>query len=274
MHKRWYHLGMGWIKRQLDKPSPIEWMGVVAVVVAGLAAVWAWLADFFTSEFAWTFIPITVALISVVLFGANQILQIKERLKKPSPTGISEDDLEPTISGWLLRTGYKISKIESSEALFTFNVTDDYRQNISVTRFKDDPDRLTIFEGYVLSADQINALASLPTDVASEIFEDLRIDLASFDIELITEPTEKDEREGQAMRFFLQDKVAFEFHFNEDNFFERLSYVRRATTVVSEYLRRALRISAALPQESCKEGSPSEEAERECPETGKDCRGC
>ena len=264
-------MGMGWIKRQLDKVSPLEWMVVGVVVLAGLAAVWAWLADFFTSEWAWTFIPITVALTSVVLFGANQILQIKKRLKKPSPTGVSEDDLEPTISGWLLRTGYKISRDDSDTEFFTLQATDGFGRNINITRFKDDPDRLSIFEGYNLSGDQINALVSLPKEVASEIFEDLRIDLAGFDIELSTVPDKENE---PATSFFLHDRVVFGYHFNEDNFFERLSYVRRATTVVSEYLRRALRISAATPQEKCMEDSPTEEAERECPETGKDCPGC
>lgn len=239
---------MGWIKRQFEKISPIEWMVIGAAVLAGLAAVWAWLADFFTSEFAWIFLPASVVLVSAVAFGVNQVMQIKDRTKKPTSTGVLPEELESTLSGWLLKTGFQISKIESSDAFFTFKVTDSYRQNISITRFKDDPDRLTIFEGYVLSADQINALVSLPKDVASEIFEDSRIDLAGFDIELSTVPDKDNE---PATSFFLHDWMVFGFHFNEDNFFERLSYVRRATTVVSEYLRRALRISATMPQENC-----------------------
>lgn len=259
------------IKRQLEKISPIEWMGIVAAVLVGLAVVWAWLADFFTSEFAWTLIPISVVLISAVLFGANQILQIKERRKKPSATGVSEEELESTVSGWLLKTGYKINKSESDESFFTFTATDGSGRNISVTRFKDEPDRLCVHEGYIFTASQNDALEKLPANVYSEILEDLRIALASFDIDLTGGPNAED---AEATNFTLYDRIVFGFHFSEDDFFERLRYVRRATTVVSEYLRRALRISAAMTQEPDTEDSPSEEAELEHPETGKDCPGC
>ncbi|MAF39793.1 MAG: hypothetical protein CL696_13095 [Chloroflexi bacterium] len=202
---------------------------------------------YFQSVPVYLYIPLGLYSFVLALAAVSLSLHIKDRSKKASPSGVSVEALESTISGWLLKAGYRITRSATPDSFFTLSAIDTLGRNVSVTRLKIDPDRLSIYEGYTLSNNQINALGSLSEDVSAEIFEDLRIDLANFDIELGAIPEKEDE---PATIFYLRDRVVFEFLFNEDRFFERLSYVRRATTVVSEYLLRALRISEATSQEN------------------------
>lgn len=243
-----------WVKDTVTQlPRQFVWALLGAFIVGAGADI----IGFYQSIPVFLYLPLGLACAVLTLMAIIMILQIRDRFKKEKVGGLSEEDLEKTLSEWLLMAGYQVSRSDSPADIFTLVATDKLGRNINITRLIDDPDRLSIYEGYTLSDDQINALASLSQDVSAEIFEDLRIDLATFDIELGTVPEALDK---PATNFYLRDNVIFAFLFSEDEFFRRLSYVRRATTVVTEYLRRALRISAAKSQGRSGEDLPTEEA--------------
>jgi hypothetical protein len=112
-------------------------------------------------------------------------LQLRDR-NKQGKSGVVAEALEDTLTIWLINGGYSVRKSDSEDSFFTLFAKDAVNREFGVTRLKSDPERISIWEGYTLSDEQLKAITLLPPDVYSEVAEDMRIDIAAFDIEVGT----------------------------------------------------------------------------------------
>jgi hypothetical protein len=103
-----------WLKSQIDKMSPWDWVSVAVAVVGGLIALWVTHArGWFESDFAPLIVPVVVFTIMCGLVGARQLdAMVRARHPKGNP-GIG---LESKIKQWLDESGYSVGS-ETHEGL-------------------------------------------------------------------------------------------------------------------------------------------------------------
>ena len=99
----------------------------------------------------------------------------------------------------------------------------------------------------------MTAFGRIDKDVYQEILEDMRISLASFEVATGSIPRS----DSQPAAFYTRVRVVYRYFFGIDDLLESISYVRRATTVLAEYIRRVLRLAG--------EGSQDQEGEQPPP---------
>lgn len=237
-----------WLLSMLkEAPSKIVWVILAPVVLAAAAAIIA----FLQSIPVYLYIPLSSVTFASMLVMIYVILQLRDRYKQDK-SGITEESLEKTLSTWLLNAGYSLTKFEDKHAYFNLSARDVVNEEVRITRLKSDPDRISIYKLLILSREQVQAIANLPLDVYSGIVEDIRINIAAFDIEASGLPDKQQSYNAEnntfnVTTFYLRDRVDFRNQFDVERFYQRIHFVNRATTVVSEYLRRLLRLGQQYP---------------------------
>jgi hypothetical protein len=238
-------------------PGGIIWSAVGTLVFNGGAAMLGVVA----SIPLWLYIPLISVTTAASLVIANQILQFRDRYRQ-GRSGIPEEHLEQTILQWLAN-GYSVKKPDkvSEDAYFTWIATDAVGREFGVTRLKSDPERISIWEGYRLTDEELEAIKRLPPQVYQEVAEDMSIDIAAFNIEIGTgvahqQPDSPKDSTSEHNFFYLRHRVIFGNQFDVDDFYEGVSFVYRATTVVSQYLQRMLRLAAQHSDSQRNLGTP------------------
>ncbi len=225
-------------------PGGIIWSVVAALLINGGAA----MIGFRASIPVYLYIPLFLVSTAALLVIASQILQYGDRYRQ-GKKGIAEERLEKTILEWLAN-GYSVRKsdIPGDDAVFTWLARDAVGRELGVTRLKSDPDRISIFEVYTLSNEQLESMHRLPPEVYQEVAEDMRIDIAAFDIDIGTMalgPQSGGAKDSTLWHnaIFLRHRVIFGNQFGMEEFYEGISFVYRSATVVSAYLQRILRLA-------------------------------
>ena len=148
--------------------------------------------------------------------------------------------VEALLSDWMLKgTQFTIKDDPQPNAIFQFVAEDVFGLQVLTTWLKSHPDELLLWSNLSISAGNRSKFDNLPEPVRSELMESLRIEMARFGIEYVG-------FDFPIQHMVVQRWVKLDGIKDRADFWDKVTFVRRAVVLVSELLHRAERHSDIL----------------------------
>ncbi|MDP2994276.1 MAG: DUF2299 family protein, partial [Anaerolineales bacterium] len=103
-------------------------------------------------------------------------------LRKTQLTQLSDKEIENAIRGWLDIPHFSVRRIEEANAFFSFAVTDPQDRAVAIVRKKADPSQLLLAIKMRVSSDIMDGLMKLDTSIRSDLFYELRVEMAQLGV--------------------------------------------------------------------------------------------
>ena len=225
---------MQFIKKQLDKVSPLEWIGIGAAVLGAAAVYWAAITDWFSTPWA----PLTIPMVLVIIASVYSIIDRYSQRRARTPfKPLSDNELRNTIQEWLTDYGWTVSyppnikELQAAGYPWVINAVVQEPMSLQIAYVPGDS-MLTFSTYYSVPNNWWVEFDKLTSDPKLCLLDEITIELAHFELGVagVVHPLRN---------IALNDQVLYDETFSKIRFVEMAKHVISAGSAVDAIIRRA-----------------------------------